>query len=83
MARNEDIGISNTFGGRKHGVERTDCSPIGKEMTLIVMCPWVIAKIVLIIDSLWKSEFIGGGVGDDTGIGETRDGDLTFFQLSA
>lgn len=83
MTRDEDIRISNTFSRRKHGVQSSNRSPIGKEMTLIVMCPWVVAEIVLVVDCRGECELVGRGVGHDTGIGESRDRDLAFFQLSA
>ena len=83
MTRNQDIRVSDTLGWGEHGVQSPDCSPIGKEMTLIVMCPWVIAEIILVIDCRGECEFVGRGVGDDTCIGESGNGDLAFFQLSA
>jgi hypothetical protein len=52
-------------------------------MPLIVMCPWVITEVVLVIDCCREREFVCRGIGDDTGIGETGNGDLTFLQLSA
>jgi hypothetical protein len=81
MTRNEDIRVSDTLGRGEHRVQSSNRSPVGEEMTLVVMCPGVGAEIVRIVDCGGECEFVGGGVRDDTSICETGDGDLTFFQL--
>lgn len=50
-------------------------------MTLVVVCPWVIAEIILIIDALREGKFVGGRIGGDTSIGKTGDGDLALLEL--
>jgi len=81
MTRNQDIRVSDTLGWGEHGVQSSNRSPIGKEVTLVVMCPRVITEIVGIVDRGRERKFVSWGVGDDTGICKTRDGDLTFLQL--
>ena len=81
MTGNHDIGISHAFSRREHGIQSSDCTPIGEEVTLIVMSPRMIAEIVRVVDGGWECELIGWGVGDDTSICESRNWDLTFLQL--
>lgn len=69
MTGDEDIGISNTFGGREHRVQGVNRSPVGEEMALIVVCPWMVAEIVLIVDGFRKLELVCWGGRGDTGVG--------------
>jgi hypothetical protein len=50
MTRNEDVRVSDTFSGGEHGVQSSNRSPIGKEVTLVVMCPRVGAEIICVVD---------------------------------
>ena len=71
MTRDEDVRVSDTFGWGEHGVQSSNRSPIGKEVALVVMCPRVVTEIISVIDCRRECEFVGWGVGDDTGICET------------
>ena len=62
MTGNEDIRVSDTLGRGEHGIQSSNRSPIGKEMTLVVVCPRMGAEIVRIVDCGGECEFVGRGV---------------------
>lgn len=78
---NKNVAVSHTLGRREHGVKSMDGSPIGEEMTLVIMSPGVSAKVVFVVNTFGKEKIFRRSVGSHTCIGETRDGGLTFFEI--
>lgn len=83
MARDEEVRIPLTLGGREERVECVDTAPVRKEVALVVVRPGVVAEIVIVIDSFGEGEVFRYGRCCDTGFGESGDGRLTLFELGA
>ena len=81
MTGDENVGIACTLCRGEHRVERADRPPIGEEMTLVVMRPWVIAEIVLVVDVQGEDKVRRRTFCRDPCIGEAGDGDLAFLEL--
>ena len=50
-------------------------------MTLIVVRPWMVAKVVFVVDSFGKVEILADGIRSDTSISETGNRNLALFEL--
>lgn len=56
MTGNKNVAVSHTLGRREHGVKSMDGSPIGEEMTLVIMSPGVSAKVVFVVNTFGKEK---------------------------
>lgn len=61
MTGDEDVGEALAFCRREHGVQSVDASPVGEEVALVVVGPWVVAEIVIMIHSLNEAEILRYG----------------------
>lgn len=58
MRRYPNIRISLCFCRREDGVQHRNSSPVGEEMSLLVMLGWILTKIILIIDAQRKRQVV-------------------------
>lgn len=79
----EDVRVSVTLGRREHWVESVDSTPVGEEVALVVMCPWVCTEVKVVVDSLGKGKVLPDVVSGDTSIGQSGNRDLSLVELSA
>src|SRR5262249_26814055 len=77
-----DVAEALALGGREDGIEHRDRTPVREEMTLLVPCPGLAAEVELVVDTPGKDKVVRAGRLDACSL-ETRDGVLTFLELSA
>jgi hypothetical protein len=70
VGRDENVGVSNTFGRREHRVESVDRSPIAKKVSLMIVCPGMIAEVIFVIHIGGKKEVFRCHTGRHTSISQ-------------
>ena len=58
MTRYSYIQISRGLGRRKDREQHRDSAPVGKEVSLVVVGPWILAVGVVALDIASKCHFI-------------------------